>query len=51
MGRVETFLGTPVFNFIFTPIVFFFLLFICRAIFFTMLEMVSELDPENETVG
>src|SRR5271169_4445458 len=40
MGRVETFLGTAVFNFIFTPIVFFFLLFICRAIFFTMLEMV-----------
>jgi len=40
MGRVETFLGTAVFNFIFTPIFFFFLLFICRAIFFTMLEMV-----------
>jgi sterol desaturase/sphingolipid hydroxylase (fatty acid hydroxylase superfamily) len=39
MGRLETFLGTATFNFVFTPIVFFFLLFIFRAIFFTVLEM------------
>jgi sterol desaturase/sphingolipid hydroxylase (fatty acid hydroxylase superfamily) len=39
MGRAEAFLGTAVFNFVFTPVVFFFLLFICRAILFTVLEM------------
>jgi sterol desaturase/sphingolipid hydroxylase (fatty acid hydroxylase superfamily) len=40
MGKVETFLGTAVFNFVFTPNVFFFLLFICRAIFFMTLEII-----------
>jgi sterol desaturase/sphingolipid hydroxylase (fatty acid hydroxylase superfamily) len=38
MGRLETLLGTRLFEFLFSPIVFFFLLFVGRAIFFTTLE-------------
>jgi hypothetical protein len=40
MGRVEAFLGTELFNFLFSPLVFFFLLFLGRAIFFITLESV-----------
>lgn len=40
MGTVEAFLGTALFNFAFSPIVFFFLLFLGRAIFFTALEII-----------
>src|ERR1700733_6451056 len=39
MGRIETFLGTRLFHFLFTPSVFFSLLFLARAIFFTTLEV------------
>jgi sterol desaturase/sphingolipid hydroxylase (fatty acid hydroxylase superfamily) len=40
MGRTEAFLGKELFEFLFSPIVFFFLLFLGRAVFFTTLEIV-----------
>ena len=40
MGRTEAFLGKALFDFLFSPIVFFFLLFLGRAIFFTTLEII-----------
>jgi len=40
MGRTEAFLGKSLFEFLFSPIVFFFLLFLGRAIFFTTLEII-----------
>jgi len=40
MGRTEAFLGKVLFDFLFSPIVFFFLLFLGRAIFFTTLEII-----------
>jgi sterol desaturase/sphingolipid hydroxylase (fatty acid hydroxylase superfamily) len=40
MGTVEAFLGTELFNILFSPVVFFFLLFLGRAIFFTTLESI-----------
>jgi len=39
MGTIRAFLGEERFHFILTPIVFFNLLFLCRAIFFTTLEL------------
>lgn len=38
MGMVETFLGRRLFNFLFSPVVFFSLLFLSRVVFFTTLE-------------
>ncbi len=40
MGRVETFLGQKTFTFLFSPAVFFTLVFLARAIFFTTLELI-----------
>ena len=39
MGRLETFLGKALFEFIFSPLIFFKLLFVGRAIVFTALEI------------
>jgi sterol desaturase/sphingolipid hydroxylase (fatty acid hydroxylase superfamily) len=40
MGRIENFLGKQAFDFIFSPVVFFSLLFLGRAFFFTTLEII-----------
>lgn len=40
MGTVETFLGTKLFRFLFSPTVFFALLFLGRAVIFTALECI-----------
>jgi hypothetical protein len=38
MGRLETFLGKALFDFIFSPVVFFKLVFVGRMVVFTTLE-------------
>lgn len=40
MGRIETFLGTGLFHFVFAPSVFFKLVFLGRAVLFTTLELI-----------
>jgi sterol desaturase/sphingolipid hydroxylase (fatty acid hydroxylase superfamily) len=40
MGRIETVLGPTLFKFVFSPLVFFKLLFVGRAILFTALELI-----------
>jgi sterol desaturase/sphingolipid hydroxylase (fatty acid hydroxylase superfamily) len=40
MGRLETFLGKAVFDFVFSPAIFFKLVFVGRAVFFTTLEII-----------
>jgi hypothetical protein len=40
MGRIETVVGKPLFNFVFSPVVIFKLVFLGRAIFFTTLELI-----------
>jgi hypothetical protein len=40
MSRIETILGKAVFDFVFSPAIFFKLVFLGRAVFFTTLEII-----------